>query len=321
MGGEIAVDSQLGKGSRFTVALTLSVAGAASGAVIPDHRGLSVLLVSHAPFEAAYLAEIAGLTGALIRQTGEPADAQGMLLAHPVDVLMVDLSVGAERARELAILARAAGVGRRIIILSPFERRSFGAPAAAGFDAFLVKPVRGRSLLAQLRDRGQPAGAEATSLAQENVGKLVERPRVLLAEDNEINALLARRTLEKLGADPVWARNGQEAVDLMMAALSGETAPFALGVFDVRMPIMDGLKAARMIRDEEVAMAVMHRLPLIAVTANVSAEDRQAAMAAGFDDCLPKPLVRDQLALWLKLALDPAQAGPAAGTPTKEHAA
>jgi hypothetical protein len=44
-------------------------------------------------------------------------------------------------------------------------------------------------------------------------------------------------------------------------------------------------------------------------------------MAAGFDDCLPKPLVRDQLALWLKLALDPAQAGPAAGTPTKEHAA
>ncbi len=321
MGGEIAVDSQLGKGSRFTVALTLSVAGAASGAVIPDHRGLSVLLVSHAPFEAAYLAEIARLTGALIRQTGEPADAQGMLLAHPVDVLMVDLSMGAERARELAILARAAGVGRRIIILSPFERRSFGAPAAAGFDAFLVKPVRGRSLLAQLRDRGQPAGAEATSLAQENVGKLVERPRVLLAEDNEINALLARRTLEKLGADPVWARNGQEAVDLMMAALSGETAPFALGVFDVRMPIMDGLKAARMIRDEEVAMAVMHRLPLIAVTANVSAEDRQAAMAAGFDDCLPKPLVRDQLALWLKLALDPAQAGPAAGTPTKEHAA
>lgn len=321
MGGEIAVDSQPGKGSRFTVTLSLKVAEAASEVVIPNLRGLSVLMVSDAPFEAAYLAEIAGLTGAVIRQTGDPADAQGLLLSHPVDVLMVDLSIGAERARELAILARAADVGRRIIILSPFERRSFGAPAAAGFDAFLVKPVRRRSLLAQLHDRGQPAGTEATSLAPDNAGEMIERPRVLLAEDNEINALLARRTLEKLGADPVWARNGQEAVDLMMAALAGETPPFALGVFDVRMPIMAGLRAARIIRDEESAMAVMHRLPLIAVTANVSPEDRQAAMAAGFDDCLPKPLVRDQLALWLKLALKPAQAGPAAGTPAKEHAA
>ena len=100
-------------------------------------------------------------------------------------------------------------------------------------------------------------------------------------------------------------------VALMTAALTGEAEPFALGVFDVRMPIMDGLRAARLIRDEEAAMGVMQRLPLIAVTANVSPDDRQAAMAAGFDDCLPKPLVRDQLALWLKLAADPAHSSAA----------
>lgn len=307
MGGSIEVDSRPGEGSRFTAKLALRSADAPAEARAPDAAGLTALLVSPAPFEAEYLASAAEMAGASVTLTADAAAAQGMLLQRRYDVLMVDLAAGAERARELAILARAAGVARRIIILSPFERRSFGAPAAAGFDAFLVKPVRGRSMLAQLTDRGAKAPAGASLPVQGEAGPMAIRPRVLLAEDNEINALLARRTLEKLGAEPIWARNGREAADLMMAALSGAAAPFALGVFDVRMPVMDGLRAARLIRDEESALGLMHRLPLIAVTANVSAEDRQAAMAAGFDDCLPKPLVREQLALWLKLAVDTGQ--------------
>ena len=162
-------------------------------------------------------------------------------------------------------------------------------------------------MLAQMTNRGGQAEAGHGLAVPEEAGPALIRPRVLLAEDNEINALLARRTLEKLGAEPVWAQNGREAADLMMAALSGTAAPFALCVFDVRMPVMDGLKAARLIRDEEAALGLLRRVPLIAVTANVSAEDRQAAMAAGFDDCLPKPLIREQLALWLKVAVDPSQ--------------
>lgn len=306
MSGSIAVDSTPGEGSVFTVKLMLKPFGESETVPLRDTQGLNVLLVSGAPFEADYLDASAQMTGAKVVRTADAAEAQGFILGSTFDVLLVDLAIGAERARELAILARAAGVGRRIIVLSPFERRSFGAPAASGFDAFLVKPVRGRSLLAQLK--GQAAKAEATTLPaqfpDETSGP--DRPRVLLAEDNEINALLARRTLEKLGAEPIWVPNGREAVDLMLAALTGTIPPFALGVFDVRMPMLDGLKAARLIRDEESALGLMQRLPLIAVTANVSAEDREAAMAAGFDDCLPKPLVRDQLALWLKIALDPA---------------
>lgn len=320
MGGSIAVDSRPGAGSAFMVSLCLKPAAPSPAAgpdlqdpAAPEASRLSALIVSAAPFEADYLARTTASTGATICQTPDPARAQALLLDQRFDVMMVDLALGPERARELAILARAAGVGRRIIILSPFERRSFGAPAAAGFDAFLVKPVRGRSLLAQLRERGASRpGAQPEQYDLAEAEAAPARPRVLLAEDNEINALLARRTLEKLGAEPVWAENGRQAVDLMMQALSGEAPPFALGVFDVRMPIMDGLKAARLIRDEESALGLMQRLPLIAVTANVSAEDRQAAMAAGFDDCLPKPLVRDQLALWLKLAVDPPHVMPVA---------
>ncbi len=316
MNGDIDVTSTPGTGSAFTVKLPLvreaKAEAQAAGQVFAGGPELQALLVSAAPFEASYMMEAALRVGVTVTLARTVHHAEELLILQTFDVLLVDHALGAENAREMAILARAAGVSRRVIVLSPFERRSFGAPAAAGFDGFLVKPVRGRSLLAQLRppetQQERLAGATPTvAMAQAGAPRL----RVLLAEDNEINALLARRTLEKLGAEPVWAKNGQEAVALMTAALTGETEPFALGVFDVRMPIMDGLKAARLIRDEEAAMGVMQRLPLIAVTANVSADDRQAAMAAGFDDCLPKPLVRDQLALWLKLAADPSHSSAA----------
>ena len=312
MNGQIDVKSAPGTGSAFTVRLPLAGEVQAATPQDADGPGLQALLVSAAPFEAQYMIEAASRVGVTVTQVRTVIDAETSVILQTFDVLLVDHALGAEKARELAILARAAGVSRRVIMLSPFERRSFGAPAAAGFDGFLVKPVRGRSLLAQLRlseppHERAPGKAAGAPLMPANAPRL----RVLLAEDNEINALLARRTLEKLGAEPIWAKNGQEAVALMTAALTGEAEPFALGVFDVRMPIMDGLRAARLIRDEEAAMGVMQRLPLIAVTANVSPDDRQAAMAAGFDDCLPKPLVRDQLALWLKLAADPAHSSAA----------
>jgi CheY-like chemotaxis protein/anti-sigma regulatory factor (Ser/Thr protein kinase) len=299
--GHIDVQSEPGRGSTFTVSLALKIDADAAQPIPPDFAGLKALVVSAAPFEAQFLAETATLAGVTVSLTDDSFAAQAMVLEQHFDVLMVDLSTGAERARELAILARAAGVTRRIVILSPFERRSFGPPAAAGFDAFLVKPVRERSLRAQLREPGPKADAALPQVQEPQERHAPDRIRVLLAEDNEINALLARRTLEKLGADPVWARNGQQAVELMLASLAGEVPPFSLGVFDVRMPIMDGLRAARLIRDEESALGLMQRMPLIAVTANVSEEDRRAAISAGFDDCLPKPLVREQLALWLKL--------------------
>ena len=306
MRGDITVVSAPGEGSCFTVTLPLRQVQGASP-FVPDANGLKVLIVGAGPFASSYYAELTRLAGADVTLCDNPDDAKELMLATPIDVLLIDLAIGPERARELAILARAAKVGRRVIILSPFERRSFGAPAAAGFDAFLVKPVRGRSLLAQLREQAPRPDLAPQLPASEGDAELPVRPRVLLAEDNEINALLARRTLEKLGAEPVWVRNGKEAFEAVASVLAGEAEPFALGVFDVRMPIMDGLTAARLIRDEEAAMGVMQRIPLIAVTANVAAEDRQAAMVAGFDDCLPKPLVRDQLKLWLKLALDPTQ--------------
>ncbi len=101
---------------------------------------------------------------------------------------------------------------------------------------------------------------------------------VLLAEDNEVNARLAQRLLEKLGCRVTLARNGREAVAMV------EQAPFALVFMDCQMPEMDGFEATREIRKRDRA------LPVIALTANAMQGDRERCFAAGMDDYVSKPI-------------------------------
>jgi CheY-like chemotaxis protein len=125
------------------------------------------------------------------------------------------------------------------------------------------------------------------------------RLRVLVAEDNDINALLITRTLEKMGCEPVLSRDGRSALDRAEAALAGNEPAFDLVLLDVRMPGLDGLSTARLIRAAELAAGKETRLPILAVSANVMEDDRRAALAAGMDDCLGKPLDREALATWI----------------------
>jgi CheY-like chemotaxis protein len=132
---------------------------------------------------------------------------------------------------------------------------------------------------------------------------------VLVAEDNEINALLATRTLERLGCAATWARDGREAVALVEAGFAGKGPAFDLVLLDIRMPELDGLSAARAIRALEAASGRATPVPLLAVSANVASEDKRAALAAGMNDCLAKPLDRDALRRWIdRLADGPARA-------------
>ncbi|TXM73149.1 response regulator, partial [Methylobacterium sp. WL69] len=108
--------------------------------------------------------------------------------------------------------------------------------------------------------------------------------RVLLAEDNPINALLATKALERLGATVVPARDGLAAL-----ALFAEGGAFDLALIDIRMPGLDGLETARRIRALEASRGGPP-LHLVALTANAGRDDERAARAAGFDGFLPKPL-------------------------------
>ncbi len=115
--------------------------------------------------------------------------------------------------------------------------------------------------------------------------------RVLLAEDNAINALLATRLLEREGCRVERVHSGEEAVAAIARAMAGDEPGFDLVLMDIYMPRLDGIEATRAIRRLMTSLrpSGQHPLPIIAVTANAFPEDRQRYLAAGLDDYLAKP--------------------------------
>lgn len=117
----------------------------------------------------------------------------------------------------------------------------------------------------------------------------VNRQRVLLAEDNIVNQKVAVIMLARLGYAVDLAENGEEALQ------AANRRPYGLILMDVRMPVMDGLDAARAIRASAASAGLNALTPIIAVTANALEADRQECLAAGMNDFLPKPLLMDAL--------------------------
>ncbi|MGB9367225.1 MAG: response regulator, partial [Xanthobacteraceae bacterium] len=181
-----------------------------------------------------------------------------------------------------------------IVLLTPAERHELADLKAAGFTGYLVKPVRVASLAARF------AATETADagMADDSVAKSANVPSaglaVLVAEDNDINALLARALLHRLGHSPAVVANGAAAVDAFTAAVDAGS-PYDLILMDVHMPELDGLEATRRIRAAEAAQG-LPRTRIVALTANAFGEDRDACLAAGMDDFLVKPLDRDRLA-------------------------
>jgi len=174
-----------------------------------------------------------------------------------------------------------------LVLFSPFERRAFGPVSLSGFDGWLVKPVRARSLYERLADEFASAAPPAPAPA-----RALRRPRgmrALLAEDNDINALVAQKALRRLGFDVERARDGEEASRLALAASRGATPRFDVVLMDIKMPGVDGLEAVRRIRRAE-AEAKAPPAAIVALTASATIEDADAATAAGFDAFLAKPV-------------------------------
>lgn len=308
MGGDIDVISTPGEGSRFT--LTLPLAEIAGFAKAEQHFGVagqSVLIVAAGPFEGRYVADLLGAEAASIRRAASESEARVAIAALAPDLVIVDAALGADAARGIVAASLDAGCRRHLVLLSPFERRSFGAPAAAGFDRYLVKPVRRRSLAAQLGDWENAGTARAPVTVEEPLlAKPLEGRRILIAEDNDINALLAGKLVEHLGGRSLRASNGHEALDLLRASTLPGGQPFDLVLSDMRMPDLDGVSAMRQWRALE-AKGVHGHLPAIALTANAFREDREACLSAGFDAFLSKPLDREAFLATLRQILTPAR--------------
>jgi len=295
MGGSLTVESAPGQGAtfRFTVALPRTANTGEAPFAGPALSGQAILIVAPGSIEAPLVARRLERWGAQTLFAPDAATARTLLADRRWDAMLVDRALGSEPANALA--QAATSVTRRIVLVTPAERHELAELQAARFTGYLVKPVRTASLAARFGDTQSAAAGMADRFPGEDAAaSSIDGLSVLIAEDNDINALLARALLHRLGHRPAVAPNGAAAIESFLAAASAGT-PYDLVLMDVHMPELDGLDATRRIRATEAAMG-LRRTRIVALTANAFGEDREACLAAGMDDFLVKPLDRDRLA-------------------------
>jgi PAS domain S-box-containing protein len=301
MAGAITIESTPGHGATFRVEVALPRDGepAEPALAVPDLTGHDILIVAPAAIEGSLLGRRLQRWGARTTIVPDHRVAAALFPEQPWTAMLADHALGT--AASAALAGAAAAIPRRIVLVTPAMRGELAALKDSGFTSYLIKPVRAASLAARFTsdDAFEAAAAiepaDAPSIAPASNGL-----SILVAEDNEINALLARTLLAKLGHRPIMAASGAAAIECWRAAREAGV-PFDRVLMDLHMPGMDGLEAARRIRLIE-AEDDSPRTPVIALTANASAEDREDCLAAGMDGFLVKPLDRDRLIAALDLS-------------------
>ncbi len=289
MGGTLSVQSEVGKGATFTASMPVS----AKGNVAPQTLlGWRVLVLSRSPMEAEALRRTIVAEGGLVRVAQDALSAPAVWdLPGAPTAALVDAGLEILEGEQLETLA-SLGLkpDRAVTMIAPSDRARLSRYRAAGFSAFLARPIRSRTLVRFLAadDAGSPRTSNPSS---EPVGKAANSLSVLVAEDNAINAMLARAALEKAGHAVRIVANGREAIESLEGA---GRAHFDVMLLDMHMPVMDGLETVSRVRriEDEQSLAP---IPVIILSADGQESARQAALAHGADGFLLKPVDPDRL--------------------------
>lgn len=284
LGGRIDIVGARGLGTAFEVFLPLETAQTPPTHDLP-HLGGRVGLIGLPPATALAVAATLQDVGAAPILLPPDAPTGG----HGCDVLLIGAELPARR------LISHASQTTSLVVLRPEDRGAIGRFRDMGCKGWLVRPLRASSLVERiyLAREGAPE--------QLGEGEEVQASgHVLIADDNPVNALIARRALESTGFTVSLAASGVEALE------SVDSRPVDLVLMDLRMPVMDGFEATRRLR------ARGHAGAIIAISAEVNPEIERAARLAGADLVAAKPIDPQSLrALALKWAGRPDRAGAA----------
>ena len=286
MGGSIDVRSTPGEGSEFFAELPVVDARSSARAAAPALLDRTVTIVSGQPVEAEAIARTVRAHGGTATVVASIDEA--IRLGGPSDAVLIDAAIEKQGQSQLERLRRHGYQGSdAIIMVAPTERRRVAEFRDVGYANFLVRPVRGETLLRVLTHRpGQPVKPETkkrTPLPHATGREL----SILVAEDNEINAMLARAALTKAGHRVDVVGNGKAAVEAMTAKVKARRYDIVL--MDLHMPVMDGLDAIAAIRrDEQRRKAAA--VPIVVLSADSQEQTRHNVLVHGASGFVTKPL-------------------------------
>ena len=304
MGGDIRVESEVGKGSRFIFQIWLRAAEEPEDTLRLEAnlKNVRVLVVDDIPTNLHVLSLM--LERLHVSQHDQAASGQSALdlinraaeIGTPYDLVLLDARMPVLDGFEVTARLRADprhNDTALLMLTSSGMRGDAQRCKDLGLEAYLTKPVT----LTELRE-----AMETTLGRPPEAGELITRHslreqrssfNILLAEDNVVNQKLAIKLLEKQGHQASVAENGRLAVEAWQRAVT-DGKPYDLILMDMMMPEMDGLEATRKIRQHETA-AGGERIPIVAMTANAMQGDKERCLEAGMDGYVSKPVKPEAL--------------------------
>ncbi|MEM1103246.1 MAG: response regulator, partial [Pseudomonadota bacterium] len=289
LGGEISLESAPDVGSVFAFTFQMRAQSAAAGQPAPVATlARTAIVVTRSNLLDEALSKQLAAIGYRSHRAPTPEAARRLSDETPTAAFLCDAAL----ARDHAEIA--AGLKTSFVLLPAASRDDAERYLTLGFSGYLLKPIR-QTTLERLLGEGAEPGAEAEETRLDSPEppphESENRLRVLLAEDNQINAVLATALLKRGGHHVDVAATGQEALDAV------SIAPYDVILMDMHMPGMDGLEATRRIRALEGPKG---EVPIIALTANAMAENRRQCLEAGMNDFMAKPFEPNELAAALR---------------------
>jgi signal transduction histidine kinase/CheY-like chemotaxis protein len=296
MGGTIRIESEPDRGTQVYVTLPFEVRAALPASKVSgelkDLKGVEVLVVDDNATNRRILEEMLlnwGMRTTVVDggKAAISALERALAVGKPFRMAIIDFQMPDIDGFDLAALikARPEFATTLIMMLSSIGHQGDGARCRElGIASYLTKPARQSLLLESILSMlGEtPPRPDSAVLTRHKVNEAHRPLRILLAEDNAVNRLLATKLLEKCGHTIVSAVNGREAI----AAVTADA--FDIILMDVQMPEMDGLEAAAAIRKMEILTGT--HVPIVALTAHAMKGDREICIAAGMDAYLSKPI-------------------------------